>query len=115
MPPTTGRQTLLGNCLGDGHLSAAALYLRLQPHASDTAPVSSGPVVYLNFNEGSSNLALDASGHGNTGTIHGSAFRVDNDGCVKALVLDGNASYVSISYTPANHPADAITVSHGSM
>jgi len=79
--------------------------------ASDTVPVSSGPVVYLNFNEGSSNLALDASGHGNTGTLHGSAFRVDNDGCVKALVLDGNASYVSIPFTPANHPSDAITVS----
>ncbi|MGA2161529.1 MAG: LamG domain-containing protein [Methanoregula sp.] len=79
--------------------------------ASGTAPVSSGPVVYLNFNEGSGNLALDASGHGNTGTIHGGAFRVDNNECVKALVLDGNASYVSIPYTPANHPSDAITVS----
>ena len=79
--------------------------------ASDTASVSSGPVVYLNFNEGSSNLAFDASGHGNTGTLHGSAFRVDNNGCGKALVLDGNASYVSIPYTPANHPSGAITVS----
>jgi hypothetical protein len=36
---------------------------------------------------------------------------VDNNECVKALVLDGNASYVSIPYTPANHPSDAITVS----
>ena len=27
-----------------------------------TTPVSSGPVVYLNFDEGSGNLALDASG-----------------------------------------------------
>ncbi len=79
--------------------------------ASDTASVSSGPVVYLNFNEGSSNLAFDASGHGNTGTLHGSAFRVDNNGCGKALVFDGNASYVSIPYTPANHPSGAITVS----
>ncbi len=32
-------------------------------------------------------------------------------GCVKALVLDGNANYVSIPYTSQNHPADAITVS----
>jgi len=79
--------------------------------ASGTTPVSSGPVVYLNFNEGGSNLAFDASGHGNTGTIHGSAYRVDNNGCVKALVLDGNASYVSVPFTPANHPSDAITVS----
>jgi len=79
--------------------------------ASDTTPTSGGPVVYLNFNEGSSNLALDASGHGNTGTIHGSAYRIDNGGCVKALVLDGNGSYVSVSYTQANHPTGAITVS----
>jgi len=76
--------------------------------ASDT---SGNPVVYLNFNEGGSNLALDASGNGNTGTIHGTAYRVDNSGCVRALMLTGNDSYVSIPYTPANHPADAITVS----
>jgi hypothetical protein len=79
--------------------------------ASGTAPASGGPAVYLNFNEGSGTLALDASGHGNTGTIRGGALRVDNDGCVKALVLDGNASYVSIPYTSLNHPTDAITVS----
>ncbi|MFZ0004783.1 MAG: LamG domain-containing protein [Methanoregula sp.] len=79
--------------------------------ATGTTPASGGPVVYLNFNEGSGNLALDASGNGNTGTIHGNAYRVDNDGCVKALVLDGNGSYVSIPYTPENHPTDTITVS----
>jgi hypothetical protein len=78
---------------------------------SGTTPSSGGPSVYLNFNEGSGNLALDASSNGNTGTIHGNAYRVDNDGCVKALVLDGNGSYVSLPYTPQNHPADAITVS----
>ena len=76
--------------------------------ASDT---SGSPVVYLNFNEGGSNLALDASGNGNTGTIHGTAYRIDNSGCVRALMLAGNDSYVSIPYTPANHPTDAITVS----
>jgi len=79
--------------------------------ASGTTPVSDGPAVYLNFNEGSGTLALDASGHGNTGTIHGNAVRVENSGCVKALVLDGNANYVSIPYTTLNHPADAITAS----
>jgi hypothetical protein len=79
--------------------------------ASGPALSAGGPVVYLNFNEGGSNLALDASGHGNTGTLHGNAYRVDNGGCVKALVLDGNGSYVSVPYTPANHPTDAITVS----
>jgi len=79
--------------------------------ASGTVPASDSPAVYLNFNEGSGTLALDASGHGNTGTIHGGALRAGNDGCVKALVFDGNASYVSIPYTSLNHPADAITVS----
>ncbi len=79
--------------------------------APDIPPASGGPVVYLNFNEGSGTLALDASGHGNTGTIHGGAVRVENNGCVKALVLDGNASFVSIPYTSLNHPTDAITVS----
>ena len=32
--------------------------------ASGTAPASDSPAVYLNFNEGSGTLALDASGHG---------------------------------------------------
>ena len=79
--------------------------------ASGTAPVTSGPAVYLNFNEGSGSSALDASGNGNTGTIHGNVLRVENSGCVKALMLDGNANYVSIPYTSQNHPTDAITVS----
>ncbi|MDD1703066.1 MAG: LamG domain-containing protein [Methanoregula sp.] len=77
--------------------------------ASDGA-TGSGPVVYLNFNEGSGNLALDASGHGSTGTIHGTVSRVNNGGCVKALLLPGT-SYVSVPYSSLNHPADAITVS----
>ena len=79
--------------------------------ASGTVPVTSGPAVYLNFNEGIGSTALDASGNGNIGTIHGNVLRVENSGCVKALVLDGNANYVSIPYTSQNHPADAITVS----
>ena len=79
--------------------------------ASGTVPVASGPAVYLNFNEGIGSTALDASGSGNIGTIHGNVLRVENSGCVKALVLDGNANYVSIPYTSQNHPADAITVS----
>ena len=78
---------------------------------SGTAPVTSGPAVYLNFNEGSGSSALDASGNGNTGAIHGNVLRVENSGCVKALMLDGNANYVSIPYTSQNHPTDAITVS----
>jgi len=79
--------------------------------ASDTAGTASGPVVYLNFNEGGSNLALDASGHGNAGIIYGNTYRIDNNGCGRALMLDGNGSYVAVAYTPSNHPAGAITVS----
>jgi len=79
--------------------------------ASGTTSDPTKPAVYLNFNEGGSNIALDASGHGNTGTIHGGVFRVDNNGCVKALAFNGNASYVSIPYTTSNHPTGAITVS----
>jgi hypothetical protein len=88
-----------------------ALLLCITGAGAASGPVSGSPAVYLNFNEGSGNTALDASGHGNTGTIHGSVYRADNIGCVKALVLDGNANYVSIPYTSLNHPTDAITVS----
>ncbi|MFZ2073029.1 MAG: LamG domain-containing protein [Methanoregula sp.] len=109
MHANAGRKLCWGMVLGT--VVVLLLCISAAAASSGTAPVPSGPVVYLNFDEGSGNLALDASGHGNTGTIHGDAFRVDNDGCVKALVLEGNASYVSIPYTPANHPADAITIS----
>src|SRR5208283_325339 len=109
MPTTTCRTRFRG--IVWGMIVMLLICTSLAAAASGTTPASGGPVVYLNFNEGSSNLALDASGHGNTGTIHGSAYRIDNGGCVKALVLDGNGSYVSVLYTPANHPTDAITVS----
>ena len=109
MPTTTCRTRFRGIVWGT--IVMLLICTSLAAAASDTTPTSGGPVVYLNFNEGSSNLALDASGHGNTGTIHGSAYRIDNGVCVKALVLDGNGSYVSVSYTPANHPTGAITVS----
>lgn len=90
---------------------AAVLVLLLCCAAALAADSSRDPAVYLNFNEGSGNTVLDASGHGSPGTIIGSAHRVDNSGCVKALILDGNANYVVVPYTSANHPADAVTVS----
>lgn len=80
--------------------------------AGDQGPAPSAtPAVYLDFNEGSGNAVLDASGHGNAGAIVGSVRRVDNGGCVKALVLDGNADYVVIPHTSANHPTDGVTAS----
>lgn len=89
-------------------LLCTAAVLAESPSAQAVSP---GPAVYLNLNEGSGNIALDASGHGNTGAIVGSARRIDNNGCVKALVLEGNGSYVAIPYTDSNHATGAVTVS----
>ena len=100
-----------GRCTGVAVL-VLLLCIAAAGAAGDRGATSSqSPAVYLNFDEGSGSIALDASGHGNTGTITGSVHRVDNSGCVKALVLDGNANYVAIPYTATNHPADAVTVS----
>jgi hypothetical protein len=68
------------------------------------------PAFYLNFNEGSGNYALDASGNGNTGTIYG-ASRIESGGCGRAISLDGMNNYVEIPFTFQNHPTKAITVS----
>ncbi len=68
------------------------------------------PGVYLNFNEGSGTIALDASGHGNAGTITG-AERADSGGCGQALVFGGIGDYVSIPFTSENHPEKQISVS----
>jgi hypothetical protein len=77
---------------------------------SDPVTSSTDPVVYLNFNEGGSIYANDASGHGNAGTIH-DATRIENGGCGRALLFNGFDSYVAIPYSPRNHPAKEITVS----
>ncbi|MFA5330969.1 MAG: LamG domain-containing protein [Methanoregula sp.] len=79
--------------------------------ASDGSAGSSGPVVYLNFNEGSGSLALDASGHGSSASIHGMVIRANNGGCGKALILSGPENYLAVPYSSLNHPTDAITVS----
>ena len=68
------------------------------------------PGVYLNFNEGSGTIAMDASGHGNAGAITG-AERVDSGGCGQALVFDGTDDYVSIPFSSENHPEKQISVS----
>jgi hypothetical protein len=78
------------------------------------APVVTGiqgePAVYLDFNEGSGNTVLDASGHGDAGTIYG-ATRTESGGCGGALLFNGTGSYVSIPFTTQNHPEKEITVS----
>jgi len=77
---------------------------------SDPATISTEPAVYLNFNEGGSVYASDASGHGNAGTIYG-ATRIDNGGCGRALLFNGVDSYIDIPYRSNNHPTKEITVS----
>ncbi|MDD4136533.1 MAG: LamG domain-containing protein [Methanoregula sp.] len=68
------------------------------------------PAVYLDFNEGGGNTALDASGHGNAGTIVG-ATRIESGGCGGALRFNGEGEYVTIPFTSLNHPTDEVTVS----
>ena len=68
------------------------------------------PAVYLNFDEGSGNSALDSSGHGNAATLH-NASRIDAGGCSRALSFSNLDSYVAIPYRALNHPVNGITVS----
>lgn len=80
-------------------------------HAAPAATgVQADPSVYLDFNEGSGSTALDASGHGNSGTIAG-ATRMESGGCGGALRFDGDGAYVTIPFTTQNHPTKEVTVS----
>jgi hypothetical protein len=75
-----------------------------------TTETQAEPVTYLDFNEGSGSIALDASGHGNSGLITG-ATRTQGGGCGGALLFNGTGEYVSIPYSSLNHPENEITVS----
>lgn len=88
--------------------SMAAVSAATDPSAA--AGSSAEPGVYLDFNEGSGTLALDSSGHGNTGTLVGTT-RISSGGCGSAILFDGNGNYATIPYSSTNHPQDAITVS----
>ena len=68
------------------------------------------PVLYFNFNEGSGNYALDVSGNGNAGTMHGVS-RIENGGCGQAVFFNGINNYGEIPFSSQNHPAKEITVS----
>lgn len=84
--------------------------LSLVPFVCGQPPPAPQPVLSLNFNEGSGNVALDSSGGSGGGTIVG-ATRSDTTGCSRSLIFDGADSYVSVPYSPENHPVDAISVS----
>jgi hypothetical protein len=68
------------------------------------------PAVYLNFDEGSGNFALDISGHGNAATLH-NVSRIESGGCSRALSFSNPDSYVAIPFRALNHPSKGITVS----
>lgn len=68
------------------------------------------PAVYLNFNEGSGNYAIDGAGHGSSGTLH-NVSRIENGGCGRAVVFGNFNSHADIPFTSQNHPTKEITVS----
>ncbi len=55
-------------------------------------------------------VALDASGHGNAGTMH-NVSRVGSGECGGTLIFDNPGNYVSIPYRSTNHPENGITIS----
>jgi len=81
-------------------------------HALAEDPAASGPMpgVYLNFNEESGAAALDTSGNYNNGILVGPT-RTGTGMCWGALLFNGTGEYVTIPYTPQNHPLQNITVS----
>ena len=103
VPATRGKIFLVSVC----SLMLLVLAASALPADQDTVIE---PSAYLNFNEGSGLVALDASGHGNAGTLH-NVSRTGSGGCGGAVVFDRTANYVSIPYRAANHPEKEITVS----
>jgi len=81
----------------------------LMPAVSGQQATGPQPVLSLNFNEGSGNVALDASGISGSAAIVG-AYRADS-GCGRSLIFDGSESYVSVPYSPKNHSPDQVSVS----
>ena len=80
------------------------------PVYAQTVAVAPEPAIYLNFDEGSGNSALDSSGHANSATLH-NASRIEAGGCSRALSFSNPDSYVAIPFRALNHPAKEITVS----
>jgi hypothetical protein len=68
------------------------------------------PSVYFNFNEGGGNYAIDGSGNGNTGILHGIS-RAETGVCGRSVFFNGSNSYIEIPFRSRNHPTAGITVS----
>ncbi len=102
---------------GSGRMKACILFCLIVICVTSGANAQTGsdqtvqePGLYFNFNEGSGNYALDASGNGNVGTLHGVS-RIDRGVCGKAVSLNGLDNYIGIPFSSQNHPTRAITVS----
>ena len=80
------------------------------PASAQTPAVAPEPAVYLNFDEGSGNSALDSSGYGNSATLYNIS-RIETAGCSRALLFSNPDSYVAIPFRVLNHPSKEITVS----
>ena len=80
------------------------------PACAQAPVVAPEPAVYLNFDEGSGNSALDSSGHGNSATLYNTS-RIETAGCSRALLFSSPGSYVAIPFRVLNHPSKEITVS----
>jgi hypothetical protein len=80
------------------------------PVYADSLVVAPEPALYLNFDEGSGNFALDSSGNGNAATLH-NASRIESGGCIRAVSFANPDSYVAIPFRAVNHPGQEITVS----
>jgi hypothetical protein len=80
------------------------------PACAQTPAVAPEPAVYLNFDEGSGNSALDSSGHGNSATLYNIS-RIETAGCSRALLFSNPEGYVAIPFRVLNHPSKQITVS----
>ena len=74
--------------------STVAITVSLGP-----APVVSGPVLALSFNEASGSAANDSSGNGNNGSISGASRVAGQAGYGGALSFDGVASIVTVPHS----------------
>lgn len=90
---------------GLGAQTAHASVIQLQPN-------NIGLVGYWSFNEGTSTIAHDYSGHGNNGTLEGSTLPQWVPGKFgDALSFDGSTSYVDLGNNSAIKVPLPITVS----
>ena len=68
------------------------------------------PSFWFSFSEGGGMYAMDGSGNGNVGTLHGVG-RDETGACGRSVFFNGLDSYIEVPFTSRNHPTAEITVS----